>query len=74
MIDRDPHTGRYRPPAPPHPGDAALHLARLRAEFPTFGIIADPRRPLWMAVKGDLVIKAPDSTRLRRRLLAISGR
>lgn len=53
---------------------AAAYLAELRAEFPTFGIIADPARPIWMAVKGDDVfIRASDGFILRQRLLEISA-
>lgn len=55
-----------------HPS-TAVFLAKLRREFPTFGIIADPWRPIWMAVRGDDVfIRATDGYVLRQRLLEIS--
>ncbi|TMR03826.1 hypothetical protein ETD83_09495 [Actinomadura soli] len=55
--------------------DTAAYLAELRAEFPTFGIIADPGRPLWMAVKGnEIFIRASDGIVLRQRLLEIANR
>lgn len=61
-------TGAWEP-------DPAFHLAQLRAEFPHFGIVADPARPIWMAVRGnDLFIRASDGFMLRQRLLEISGR
>ncbi|TDE38710.1 hypothetical protein [Actinomadura sp. 6K520] len=51
----------------------AAYLAKLRREFPAFGIIADPDRPIWMAVRGDDVfIRATDGYVLRQRLLEIS--
>ncbi|MFI0366686.1 hypothetical protein ACH35V_02335 [Actinomadura sp. 1N219] len=50
-------------------------LAELRAEFPTFGIIADPARPIWMAVRGnDIFIRASDRFVLRQRLLELARR
>ncbi|WP_344905142.1 hypothetical protein [Actinomadura meridiana] len=52
---------------------AAPDLAALRAEFPTFGIVADPARPAWMAVKGnEIFIRASDAHVLRQRLLEIT--
>ncbi|MFI0483116.1 hypothetical protein [Actinomadura sp. 9N215] len=55
--------------------DTAAYLAELRAEFPTFGIIADPGRPIWMAVKGDeIFIRASDGIVLRERLREITSR
>ncbi len=55
--------------------DPAAYLAELRREFPTFGIIADPARPLWMAVKGDdMFIWATDGFVLRQRLLEVADR
>ncbi|GAA0581510.1 hypothetical protein [Actinomadura livida] len=52
---------------------ASAYLAELRREFPAFGIIADPDRPIWMAVRGDDVfIRATDGYVLRQRLLEIS--
>jgi hypothetical protein len=55
--------------------DPAAYLAALRREFPKFGIIADPRRPVWMAVRGDDVfITATDGPLLRLRLLEVSRR
>jgi hypothetical protein len=55
--------------------DPASYLAALRREFPDFGIIADPGRPLWMAVRGDDVfIRATDGPLLRRRLLELRHR
>jgi hypothetical protein len=55
--------------------DAAAYLAALRREFPRFGIIADPRRPVWMAVRGnDVFITATDGPLLRLRLLEVSRR
>ncbi len=40
-----------------------------------FGIIADPARPLWMAVKGDdMFIWATDGFVLRQRLLEVADR
>ncbi|WP_021595064.1 hypothetical protein [Actinomadura welshii] len=54
--------------------DPAAHLAELRREFPTFGIIADPERPIWMAVRGDdLFIRATGAFVLRQRLQEISN-
>ncbi|TDC60197.1 hypothetical protein E1200_30875 [Actinomadura sp. GC306] len=55
------------------PGTSA-YLAQLRREFPSFGIIADPDRPIWMAVRGDVFIRATDGHVLRRRLLELTGR
>ncbi|MFA1544796.1 hypothetical protein [Actinomadura chokoriensis] len=55
--------------------DTAAYLAALRREFPTFGIIADPERPIWMAVRGnDLFIRATDGHILRQRLREIVNR
>ncbi|WP_242884431.1 hypothetical protein [Actinomadura litoris] len=60
---------------------AAMHadptacLTALRAEFPHFGIVADPARPIWMAVRGDaLFVRASDAVTLRQRLQQLSGR
>lgn len=54
--------------------DPAAYLAALRREFPDFGIIADPGRPIWMAVRGnDVFIWATDGPVLRRRLLELSA-
>ncbi|MFI0355558.1 hypothetical protein [Actinomadura sp. 9N407] len=63
----DPRTGAWDPDHA-----QAAYLARLRAEFPGFGIIADFRRPLWMAVRRDMLIKAADGPRLREHLLEAS--
>jgi len=61
-------TGAWEP-------DPAFYLEGLRAEFPHFGIVADPARSIWMAVRGnDLFIRASDGFMLRQRLLEISGR
>ncbi|MES9542023.1 MULTISPECIES: hypothetical protein [unclassified Actinomadura] len=55
--------------------ETAAYLAALRREFPAFGIVADPERPIWMAVRGDdLFIRATDGHVLRQRLLEIAGR
>ncbi|MFI0411531.1 hypothetical protein [Actinomadura sp. 3N508] len=55
--------------------DTAVRLAELRAEFPGFGIVADPGRPIWMAVKGDeIFIRASDALVLRQRLREITTR
>lgn len=55
--------------------DPASYLAALRREFPGFGIIADPERPIWIAVRGnDVFIRASDGPVLRRRLLELSRR
>ncbi|TYK50870.1 hypothetical protein [Actinomadura decatromicini] len=53
--------------------DPAAYLAELRRDFPGFGIVADPWRPIWMAVRGDVFIKATDGVVLRQRLLELSG-
>jgi hypothetical protein len=76
MISRVPATGRWTvvPQQPLRPTEPAAILARLRAEFPHFGILADPRRPLWIAVRGNLVIKTTNAVQLRERLLAAIGR
>ncbi|WP_141577852.1 hypothetical protein [Actinomadura sp. WMMA1423] len=59
----------------PRHDDTAAYLAALRREFPTFGIVADPERPIWMAVRGDdLFIRATDGHVLRQRLLEIANR
>lgn len=53
--------------------DQAAYLAGLRKEFPEFGIVADFRRPIWMAVWGDrLLLKASDGLTLRERLVEVS--
>jgi hypothetical protein len=65
----DPRTGAW---SPDHAHVECL--ARLRAEFPGFGIIADFRRPLWMAVRGEMLIKATDGLQLRECLLGASRR
>ncbi|MBE1530874.1 hypothetical protein [Actinomadura algeriensis] len=62
-----------------HPGgssvDPAAYLAALRAEFPYIGIVADFRRPIWMAVQGNhLFIRASDGFVLRQRLLELTRR
>ncbi|GGT91299.1 hypothetical protein [Actinomadura citrea] len=55
--------------------EAAAYLAALRREFPAFGIVADPDRPIWMAVRGDDVfIRATDGHVLRQRLLEMANR
>ncbi|MDL4819691.1 hypothetical protein [Actinomadura opuntiae] len=55
--------------------DPAAYLAALRAEFPEWGIVADPERPIWMAVRGrTLLVRASDGPVLRRRLRELSGR
>lgn len=74
MISRVPETGRWTTRPQPRPTDAAVYLTRLRAEFPHFGILADPARPLWIAVRGNLTIKAAEGIQLRERLLAATGR
>ncbi|WP_329094368.1 hypothetical protein OG979_08405 [Actinomadura citrea] len=57
------------------PTATAAYLAALRREFPTFGIVADPERPVWMAVRGnDLFIRATDGHVLRQRLLEVANR
>ncbi|HLV74234.1 hypothetical protein FHX41_4508 [Actinomadura hallensis] len=55
--------------------DPSAYLAELRREFPAFGIIADPARPIWMAVRGnDVFIRATDGHVLRQRLRELSDR
>ncbi|MEU4825828.1 hypothetical protein ACLQ2P_20535 [Actinomadura citrea] len=55
--------------------ETAAFLAALRREFPAFGIVADPDRPIWMAVRGDDVfIRATDGHVLRQRLLEMANR
>ncbi|GAA4291337.1 hypothetical protein ACFQY7_52100 [Actinomadura luteofluorescens] len=55
--------------------ETAAYLAALRREFPAFGIVADPERPIWMAVRGnDVFIRATDGHVLRRRLLELAKR
>ncbi|GAA3981210.1 hypothetical protein GCM10023085_74440 [Actinomadura viridis] len=53
--------------------EQAAYLHRLRAEFPDFGIVADFRRPIWIAVRGRyLFVKADNGVTLREHLLRIS--
>jgi hypothetical protein len=52
----------------------AEFLAHLRAEFPHFGIIADFQRPIWMAVRGHILLKAGDGVRLRELLREVTNR
>jgi hypothetical protein len=55
--------------------DPAVLLAHLRAEFPGFGIVADPRGHVWVAVRGrHLIIRASDGVLLRERLLLATRR
>lgn len=63
----NPQTGTWTP-------HSAVLLAQLRAEFPHFGIIADFRRPIWMAVRGELLIRASDGLTLRAHLLEVTRR
>jgi hypothetical protein len=49
-------------------------LAHLRTEFPQFGIIADFRRPVWIAVRGQILIRAGDGIRLRELLREVTHR
>jgi hypothetical protein len=66
--------GAWAPMPPPAP-DLAAYLARLRAEFPHFGILADPRGGVWIAVRGrHLTIRASSGALLRERLLAATRR
>lgn len=41
-----------QPLARPYEADAAMWLARLRAEFPRWGFLFDPWRRSWIAVRG----------------------
>jgi hypothetical protein len=50
----------------------AEFLAHLRAEFPRFGIIADFRRPIWIAVRGQVLLSAIDGHQLRELLREVS--
>jgi hypothetical protein len=53
-------------------------LCQLRREFPAWGIIADARRGVWLAVRGKALggqtLQAHDGVELREQLLAATKR
>ncbi|MQY04750.1 hypothetical protein [Actinomadura macrotermitis] len=54
---------------------AAVALARLRAEYPGLGFVADPVAGVWFAVDGrDFLLQARTGIKLRERLLAAQVR
>jgi hypothetical protein len=52
-------------------------LRRLRREFPVWGIVADTRRGVWLAVRGKALggytLQGRNGVELRERLLAATG-
>ncbi|GAA0372652.1 hypothetical protein GCM10010151_73260 [Actinoallomurus spadix] len=55
--------------------DPALWLARLRREFPRWGILHDPFAPAWIAVRGRAQMEVTRTAfELRDRLRSHSGR
>lgn len=56
------------------PTDPGAWLARLRREFPRFGILFDPGTGIWTAVRGQhLTVHAPTAFELRERLREVTG-
>jgi hypothetical protein len=54
--------------------DHGAWLARLRSEFPRFGILYDPGTGIWTAVRGQrLTVQAPTAFELRERLREAIG-
>lgn len=54
----------------PHGADAGAWLARLRTEFPRWGILFDPWRSTWIAVRGRHEIEVASTAIALRDALA----
>lgn len=56
------------------PAEPESFLAKLRREFPHWGILAETPVAPWVAIRGSLELKANDGIELRKKLLTATGR
>ena len=58
---------------PEHPAEPDSFLAKLRREFPHWGILTETPIAPWVALRGPLELKASNGIDLREKLLAAAA-